>query len=128
MTAAHCRSTAAGEEPIGDILRRAADQLKGSAHAIEAIAAPVGQVIELEKGAGHFELLRAAQNLDHARQQLDSVANFLRAIASAAPAHWRLDAGDAVSLVTLSDLARRLRSSEAAPALASVTSGKCELF
>lgn len=70
----------------------------------------------------------AAQGLDVLAQRLHGLAAFSIALAATVPAEWRLDTTAAASLVTLSDLQRRLTSSALEPSLQPDEADGFELF
>lgn len=74
----------------------------------------------------HF--LRRAQGIDHATQLLGELAGFCSNLAADMPADCRVDAGQALSLLRLSDLHDRLASGGQAARSRAPSDGACELF
>lgn len=117
--------------PVAGTLHRASRELRGLAGATDGIQCLVSELLLDHKSTDVTSLLEL-QRLDHLRQSIAGIADFLEALAAAAPPHWLLDAKAASQAVTVSELAWRL-----APALDarlvhanahSASLGDCELF
>lgn len=124
MEAARKASTAEAAEPLADLLRRVAAELKNAAHAVDAIPVAAGGPAT---SAPPRPLTQALQELDHTYQKLTCLADFLNAIAQSAPPQWALDPNPAAAAITLSALAERMRS-PGALARGDETNGEFELF
>ena len=61
-------------------------------------------------GSAHADHLREFQAIDLIVQRLQGVAIFVESLSSLSPLGWRLNAAEAASQVSLTDLARRLSS------------------
>lgn len=72
-------------------------------------------------------LMRQAQSIDHTTQLLADLAGLCANLAADMPADCRVEAGQALSLLRLSELHDRLASGGAARPRAS-SDGACELF
>ncbi len=126
--AARQASTIAQAEPLADLLRRVAEELKSAARAVDDA---YGAADAAETGAPSRRrrpLTQALQELDHTYQKLSCLADFLNGLAQSAPAQWALDPEPAAAAVTLSALAQRLRSPEASPPHPDAGDGEFELF
>jgi hypothetical protein len=65
-------------------------------------------------GATNHDHVREFQAMDFLVQHLHGVSAFAAALADGAPDGWRLDAADAATCVSLTDLAKRLAGQAAA--------------
>ncbi len=121
-------STIAQAEPLADLLRRVAEELRSAARAVDDA---YGAADDAEAGAPGLRqppLTQALQELDHTYQKLSCLADFLNGLAQSAPAQWALDPEPAAAAVTLSALAERLRTPEASPSRPDSGDGEFELF
>lgn len=127
MSAKSARKASAPEtaEPLADLLRRVADELRNAAHVVDAI--PVADDGASANGRRR-PLTQALQELDHTYQKLTCLAEFLNAIARSAPPQWTLDPNPAAEGITLSALAERLRSPDVPSAQDGAANGEFELF
>ena len=73
-------------------------------------------------------LMRHIQDLDHIRQKVAGLADFLAALAPLAPGDCLVDASGAARLVTLADLAARLALSDDDASAPGAAFGDFELF
>jgi hypothetical protein len=111
--------------PITDVLGRVARELAHLGLLLDDLESVLGPLI-LEAGRGRADVLRDAQGLDHIGQKLSCLADFLTALAAAAPRQWLVDQNIAGRVVTLADLALRLKAAGANVSPADF--GDCELF
>jgi hypothetical protein len=114
-------------EPVLDLLLRVADELQDMAHSIQQISVPVEDAVAVI-GMRDRTFMNAMQGLDLTRQKLACLADFLSALARSAPPHWSLDADPAAELVTLSQLAARLRAPAHADRNPDASDGDFEMF
>jgi len=114
--------------PVTEILGRVAQELRQAAVLIERT--PIcSEHVKEGVGVQDSQYLRAMQGLDHSSQRLAGIADFLTALADRAPAHWHLDTHLAAQVVTLAELAQRLRlSAEGSGESGGGSSGDCEFF
>lgn len=101
---------AATMAPVTEILVRVAEELREAAVLIERTPICTEHVKD-GIGAEDIGYLRAMQGLDHSSQRLAGLADFLSALADRAPAHWQMDTHLAAQVVTLAELAHRLKLS-----------------
>ena len=102
--------TATEAEPVVDILCRVADELQAMAHSLAQVSIPGDDAFAHVIRMRGQPFMIAMQGLDLTRQKLACLADFLSELARSAPRHWSLDVDRAAEVVTLSQLARRLRS------------------
>ena len=120
---------AAQAEPVGDLLRRVADELRNAARAVDDVYAAADDAeASAQSAAQHLPLVQALQELDHTYQKISCLADFLNGLARSAPEQWALDPSAAAEAITLSALAERLRSPEAPMAKPDLSGGDLELF
>ena len=114
--------------PVTEILGKVAEELRQAAVLIEQM--PIcGEHARQGIGADDSDYLRAMQGLDHSSQRLAGLADFLSALADRAPAHWHMDTHLASQVVTLAELAQRLRlTAEGQQQSGSASNGDCEFF
>ncbi|VTZ27653.1 conserved hypothetical protein [Methylocella tundrae] len=113
--------------PMADVLDRVAyelSQLSGSLSHVETLVGP----LILKAARRDAQLVRQIQDLDHIRQKMQALADFLAALALGAPDQCRVDAIAAARLINLADLAARLTFSDADKAARQGEWGDCELF
>lgn len=89
-------------QPLSRTLGACAGELAALADRCEALQA--GLAPALQTGAA----IEEAQTLDLLTQSLAAVADYLHALSTALPADWLVDAGQAASIVPLTELAWRL--------------------
>jgi hypothetical protein len=120
---------AAQTEPVGDLLRRVADELRNAARAVDDVYAAAGDAEGVvQSAAQHLPLVQALQELDHTYQKISCLADFLNGLAQSAPEQWALDPAPAAEAITLSALAARLRSPDALALTSDPADGDLELF
>jgi hypothetical protein len=119
---------AAQAEPVGDLLRRVADELRNAARAVDDVYAADDAEASAQRAAQHRPLVQALQELDHTYQKISCLADFLNGLARSAPEQWALDPSAAAEAITLSALAERLRSPDAPAAKPDLAGGDLELF
>ncbi|SDR09653.1 hypothetical protein SAMN05444161_1623 [Rhizobiales bacterium GAS191] len=102
---------AARTEPVVDLLCRIADELQAMAHSVAQVSVPGDDVVTRIIGMRNQPFMNAMQGLDLTRQKLACLADFLSELAQSVPPHWSIDVNPAAEVVTLSQLAMRLRSS-----------------
>ena len=103
-------STASRPEPVVDLFLCLAAELKDMADAVEQVSLPLDDMQGSGISSRDRSFVNAMQGLDLTRQRLDCLAQFLTELAPSLPSHWTIDLDRAAEVVTLSDLARRLRS------------------
>ncbi len=113
--------------PMSDVLARVGHELGQLSHRLGHIEALVGPLI-LAAARRDGRLVSQIQDLDHIRQKIEALADFLLAVGLVAPDQWRIDANAAARLVTLADLAARLTFSAEAADRGAGEWGDCELF
>ena len=113
--------------PMADVLARVAHELNHLSGRIGHVETLVGPLV-LTAAPRDADLLRHIQDLDHIRQKVEGLADFLAALALVAPGDCLVDAGGAARLVTLADLAARLAFSDDDAAAPGAAFGDCELF
>ena len=113
--------------PMGDVLARVAHELNHVCARIGHFETLAGPLIlgAARRDAG---LMRHIQDLDHIRQKVAGLADFLAALAPLAPGDCLVDASGAARLVTLADLAARLALSDEDSATPGAAGGDFELF
>jgi hypothetical protein len=95
--------------PVASTLHRTSRELRGLVATTDAIQCLVGELL-LERKSTDVTSLLELQRLDQLRQSIAGIADFLDALGTAAPPHWRLDPTAASRTVTVSELAQRLAS------------------
>jgi hypothetical protein len=123
------KSTTPGEAagalnaPLGDVLARVAHELNHLTARLQHVETMVGPLVV---GVAPFDanLVHRIQDLDHIRQKVEGISDFLAALAPVVPNHYRVNARAAARLVTLPDVAARLALSEVGGA----DLGECGLF
>ncbi len=114
-------------EPIAEILGRVChelDDLASQLQRVQGLISPlVLQASSLEPG-----FLQEIQAVDHIEQKLACLSRFLSALGPLMHGHWVLDMTEASEVVTLSELARRLRTAEHVLDEAQQESGDFEMF
>ena len=113
--------------PMGDVLARVAHELNHLSGRIGHVETLVGPLV-LIAAPRDADLLRHIQDLDHIRQKVEGLADFLAALALVAPDDCLVDAGGAARLMTLADLAARLTLSYESAVATGAAFGDCELF
>jgi hypothetical protein len=118
--------------PVAGTLHRTSRELRALAAATDTIQCLVGELL-LERKPTDVTSLLELQRLDHLRQSIAGIADFLDALGTAAPSHWRLDAMAASRAVSVLELAQRLACvPDARPAAHATTHaadlGDLELF
>lgn len=109
-----------------DVLTSIAEELEHAGQLCDRLETLVTQLVRASRGEPLAIALHEAQTLDVLTQHLAALANFTRNLSSQQGAGYDLE--DAVSGVTLGDLANRLaRTSDAPPAWAK-DSGDLDLF
>jgi hypothetical protein len=114
-------------EPIAEILGRVGqelDDLSEQLQRVQGLISPlVLQASSLEPG-----FLQEIQAVDHIEQKLACLSRFLAALGPLMHGHWVLDMTEASEVVTLSELARRLRTAEHVIDETLQVSGDFEMF
>lgn len=113
--------------PIGDVLSRVGHELGHLARLLEHLETLVGP-LTLEAAGRDVGFLHHMQGFDHIGQKVSGLADFLAALAPAAPSQWLVDPAAAARVVTLADLASRLAFSDEKETSCSTACGDCELF
>jgi hypothetical protein len=113
---------------VAGTLQRTSQELHGLADVADGIQALVGELLVGRKSGDVGSLLQL-QRLDHLRQSIAGIGDFLEALAVTAPKHWALDATAASRVVKVSELGRRLASThESKLASYAASTGEYELF
>jgi hypothetical protein len=120
--------TAIRTEPVVDILCRVADELQAMAHSVAQVSVPGDDVVTRIIGMRDQPFMNAMQGLDLTRQKLACLADFLSELAQSVPPHWSLDVDRAAEVVTLSQLATRLRSPTQGEEGSDAADGDFEMF
>lgn len=118
---------ASAVEPVAEILGRVSQELDDLAVDLNRVQGLITPLIT-HAGSAEPSLLREVQGFDHIEQKLICLARFLNALGPLMHGHWALDMTEASSVVTLSELARRLRAAERDPIDDPNASGDFELF
>jgi hypothetical protein len=113
--------------PMADVLSRAGHELAQLAWLLEQLQTRLSPLIQeaAERDPGD---LRHMQSLDHAGQQAMGLAEFLAALALAAPCEWRIDPSAAAHQVLLADLSARLGFKDSSNESRHTAWGECEFF
>ncbi len=128
MKAEHKPGAAGGlsQAPIGDVLAKVGHELGQLSHHLGHIETLVGPLI-LQAARRDADLVRQIQDLDHIRQKVRALGDFLSRLARAAPDQCLVDASAAARAVSLADLAARLTSKDDSGSRAG-EEGEFELF
>lgn len=123
-------STAGGmarplDAPLRDVLGRVAYELHHLSAGLRHVETLVGP-LALAAGPLDGNIARDIQDLDHIRQKVDGIADFLAALMPVATDDCLVNARAAARRVTLADLAARLALSDTGAERADW--GDCELF
>jgi hypothetical protein len=113
--------------PIADVLSRAGHELAHIAWLLENFQTHLSPLIQ-EAAARDQNALQQMQSFDHIGQITAGLADFLAALALAAPRQWLVDPGPAARTVMLADLSSRLGFADEATDSCSTAWGNCELF
>ena len=114
--------------PVAGTLQRTSQELRGLADVADGIQSLVGELL-VDRKSGDMGSLLQLQRLDHLRQSIAGIGDFLEALAATAPKHWLLDAAAASRVVSVSELGRRLASThDGRLAAYSASAGEYELF
>lgn len=116
------------ERSISGVMDAMAMEARELHLAAERLQSMAGTLLEKASIAADDPLIQEAQALDALSQKLDALSGFLARLSEGAPPEWRLDIAHALSIVPLSDLAKRLRREHSADGEAHHVSGDCELF
>jgi hypothetical protein len=108
-----------------ELLRRVHQELMALEESMESLH-PLVDLITTKVGSKDPHHLKAMQGIDHMEQMLTGLAGFLQHVSLQASDNWHVDAGHAVSQITLGDLARRLRAQ--ADAMREDSDGDLEMF
>lgn len=111
---------------IAELMSSLSDELGRLAQAVERM-----HEVVCDEGAGKsvrdVEYVQAVQSIDHTRQSLAGLSDFLLLLAEEAPREWRLELGRPLASIQLADLKRRL-SPGAHPGWQAPAGGEVELF
>lgn len=120
-----------GREPVhvslGDVLKQVSHelaQLSGRLGHIEHLVGP--PILEAARRDPRF--MRQIQDLDHIKQKIQALADFLTGLARFAPEQYRIDAGAAARGLTLAELAARVTLSEDSGGADDEERGELDLF
>ena len=117
----------AQDVPFADVLSRAGHELAQLAWHLENLQSHIGPFVQ-EAAARDTNVLHQMQSLDHIAQKSAALADFLAALAQAAPSQWRVDPGAAARAISLADLSSRLGFAGTEPDSCATAWGDCELF
>jgi hypothetical protein len=114
-------------EPIAEILGRVCQELDALANQLQRVQGLISPLV-LQASSLEPGFLQEIQAVDHIEQKLACLSRFLSALAPFMHGHWVLDTSVASEVVTLSELARRLRAAEYDVDAAQHESGDFEMF
>jgi hypothetical protein len=114
-------------EPIAEILGRVGQELDDLAEQLQRVQGLISPLV-LQASSLEPGFLQEIQAVDHIEQKLTCLSRFLSALGPMMHGHWVLDMTEASEVVTLSELARRLRTAEHLIDEAQDVSGDFELF
>jgi hypothetical protein len=118
----------APKEEAAITLARASRELRKAIGVVESLEQIVGLAVAQAGSAGADQMLEW-QKLDHLRQKILGVADFLEALSRSMPSEWRVDALGASRCVRLGELGAKLGDAEASNAAPIGDAGEtCELF
>lgn len=100
--------------PLTNVLERVFIELRDLAETAEKLQDLPGKVALSANGIV-VDFIEDAQSLDLLSQRLEAIATFLNALRNAVPQSLTVDPIPAASLLTLSDLARRLLDVNSSP-------------
>jgi hypothetical protein len=109
---------------VPEVLRRVHEELVDLERAMETLH-PLVDLVTSKVGSKDPQHLKAMQGIDHMEQMLMGLATYLSSLSEEAPQEWHIDTANAVSQITLGDLARRLRRQDEAK---EDTDGDLEMF
>lgn len=127
MRAALCAMASCETElALGDVLDRISRELIS----LEGMMREMYPIVEmLVAETDDFNSILAMQNIDRIEQTLTGLSSFMQAIATDAPADWKLDVAPAAGVLGLSDLAHRLSTQNPhQPKDDTADAGDCEMF
>jgi len=104
-------SSAPAVEPIAQILARVGRELDALAEQVNHIQTVIGTLVS-KAPALESKVLQEIQAVDHIEQKMIGLSQFLTSLGPLMQGHWVLDPREASEVVTLSELARRLRQAE----------------
>lgn len=127
MKVATVEQREAAVEPIAEILGRVCQELDDLAGQLQRVQGLISPLV-LQTSSLEPEFLQEIQAVDHIEQKLTCLSRFLAALGPFMHGHWVLDMSEASEVVTLSELARRLRTAEHIADESQHASGDFELF
>ena len=103
------------DDCLTDTLERTTRELRAIAASVDELEHVVGAALTLERSdtPSNSHILEL-QSLDVVRQRVAGIADFLEALNETIPQAWRVDAGAASRVITLSEMAARLGGAETA--------------
>jgi hypothetical protein len=104
-------SSGTAVEPIAEILARVGRELDALAEQLNHVQGLIGTLVS-KAPAVESGLLQEIQAVDHIEQKMIGLSQFLTSLGPLMQGHWVLDPREASEVVTLSELARRLRKAE----------------
>lgn len=113
--------------PIADVLGRAGHELAQLAWLLEHLQTQIRPFIQ-EAASHDANVLHHMQSFDQIGQKAIGIADFLAALARAAPRQWLVDPGAAARTVTLAELSMRLGFAGEASDSCCTAWGDCEFF
>lgn len=113
--------------PVADVLSRAGQELERLAWLLEQLQRLIGPLLQ-EAARRDANVLHHMQSFDQIGQKATGVADFLAALAQAAPRQWLVDPGAAAQSVRLADLSSRLGFTGEEKNSCDSAWGDCEFF
>lgn len=113
--------------PIGDVLGRAGHELRKLVWRLENLQREIGPLVE-EAARRDPGVLHQMQSFDEIGQNAAGLAEFLAALAQAAPRPWLVDPSAAARNILLADLSARLGFAREEKDACATAWGECELF
>ncbi len=96
---------------LADILGRVGLELDDLAKQLKHVQVSISPLVRLVPAHEHG-VMRDIQELDHIEQKVHCLSQFLSALGPMMQGHWVLDTNEASKVVTLSELAQRLRCAD----------------
>lgn len=115
-------------EPVKELLNRAVGELRDLSSVVNELEALVGNLV-LAGSFGSSNSIYDLQKLDHMRQHISGVADFLHGIRRISEPNWTVDTLEASADVKLAELSNRLRGGISVPTeIDGSDAGHFELF
>lgn len=107
QTARQMQEHEAQQEPLRELLNKVSGELLEISSKIEDVQSLL-TVLTWKHASHDPNYISSMQRADLISQELAGLSNFMRGLLQGVPTDWRVDAAEARTKVTLSDLARRL--------------------